>query len=202
MFERPEGWLSPFPAADAKQIVAEIKRVGAKTILEFGPGDSTECFARMGMEVTTCEHDPHWYDVAVERFKDTPNVKVLKFENEMPVPPIAELEYTKFDIAFVDAPQGYPMKRKKFKGYEDCSRLNTCLCALERCKLVILHDAVRGLERATLGRLNAMGYKFEHCMEYAKIWLPSPEPSLSTEPSATLEPSQKANHQMPIQPQP
>jgi hypothetical protein len=46
-------------------------------------------------------------------------------------------------------------------GQEDCSRLNTCLAALKLAPVVLLHDAIRPLERATLGRLELAGHKVE-----------------------------------------
>jgi hypothetical protein len=46
-------------------------------------------------------------------------------------------------------------------GQEDCSRLNTCLSALQHAPVVYLHDAVRPLERATLTRLERDGHKVE-----------------------------------------
>jgi hypothetical protein len=138
-----------------------VEAIGAKTILEFGPGASTEVFAGFGLLVTTVEHQQKWYEVAKERFKDRPNVRVLKGEDEIPfrVPELDDSE--KFDMAFVDAPQGYYPKRKIHKGYEDCSRFNSTLFALERAPVVFLHDAIRPLERGTLCRLTRMGYQVE-----------------------------------------
>jgi hypothetical protein len=122
---------------------------------------------------TTCEHDPHWYQVARERFKDAPNVRVLKYENEGPLPPIEGMD-ERFDVGFVDSPQGYGQKRKVLPGCEDCNRLNTTLYALNRCKVVYLHDIHRELEWATLGRLNRHGYRVETSgAKFARI-LPHP----------------------------
>jgi predicted O-methyltransferase YrrM len=141
-----------------KNVASQLQ---AKTVLEFGPGLSTEALAGLGLQVTTVEHDQHWYEVAKERFKDNPNVRVLKGEDEMPflVPDLDPDE--KFDFAFVDAPQGYFPRRKIHKGYEDCSRFNTALFALQRAPVVLMHDVIRPLERGTLCRLNRMGYHFD-----------------------------------------
>jgi hypothetical protein len=157
---RPEGTVTLHPR-DINYFKFEISSLGAKSILEFGPGDSTQIFADLGLQVTTVEHSEKWYEVAKERFKDYPNVRVLKGEDEMPFIIHGMGAYEKFDLAFVDAPEGYPPRRKIHKGYEDCSRINTCLAALERAPVVLLHDVVRGLERGTLNRLNRLGYKIE-----------------------------------------
>lgn len=161
----PEGVRPPkavvLHGKDLEYFRTEVSMLGAKTLLEFGPGDSTEFFASLGLHVTTVEHEDRWYEAAKERFKDNPNVRVLKGEDEMPFR-VPELEPdTKFDLAFVDAPQGYAPKRKVHKGYEDCSRYNTAMFALERCPVVLLHDTIRPLERGTLNRLNRMGYQVD-----------------------------------------
>jgi hypothetical protein len=146
---------------DIECFKAAVEAIGAKTILEFGPGASTEVFARFGLLVTTVEHQQKWYEVAKERFKDYPNVRVLKGEDEIPfrVPELDDSEM--FDMAFVDAPQGYYPMRKAHKGYEDCSRYNTTLFALQRAPVVFLHDTIRPLERGTLNRLRRMDYQVE-----------------------------------------
>lgn len=89
------------------------------------------------------------------RYWDEPKVKAEAVANQQ------------FDVAFVDSPKGFNKAipgirgvRKKHPGMEDCSRLNTCLFALERAPIVFLHDAKRPLERGTLGRLCAMGHSF------------------------------------------
>lgn len=178
---------------DVKYFKFEIQNLGAKSILEFGPGDSTEVFASLGLQVTTVEHIEKWYKVALERFKDRPNVRVLKGEDEMPFIVHGMGDYEKFDLAFVDAPAGYFPRRKIHKGYEDCSRINTCLFALQRAPVVLLHDCNRGLERGTLGRLTSMGYKTEVIplpFGMGKItW--RPEQTSSIEHSETLVPSPK-----------
>ena len=67
----------------------------------------------------------------------------------------------RFDVGFVDSPQGYVLARKVLPGCEDCNRLNTTLYALDRCKVVYLHDIHRDLEWNTLGRLNRFGWRIE-----------------------------------------
>jgi hypothetical protein len=146
---------------DLRYFQFEIDSLGAKSILEFGPGASTEFFAKLGLQVTTVEHSEKWFEAAVERFKDYPNVRVLKGEDEMPFRVEGMGSYERYDLAFVDAPQGYEPLRKAHPGYEDCSRFNTTMLALQHAPVVLLHDTVRSLERGTLNRLNRMGYKIE-----------------------------------------
>lgn len=158
---RPEG-TPTLHHTDVELLKSEIARLGAKTVLEFGPGSSTKLFAELGLNVTTIEHMERWYQVALEMFKDYPNVRVLKGEDEMPFVAHGLGADERFDFAFVDAPQGYKPLRKIHPGYEDTSRFNTTLLALQHSPVVLLHDATRPCERGTLMRLHRMGYAFEY----------------------------------------
>jgi len=149
-----------FPYEDYGQLIDEVQVSGAKTAIEFGPGISTLALIESGLEeIVTCEHDQNWIDCYQRQYAKHKQVKFYKFKNE-PEVVILDLDPDKqFDFGFVDTPKGYAAARVPLKGQEDCSRLNTCMAALERAPIVLLHDAYRPLERATLGRLNAMGYK-------------------------------------------
>ena len=147
---------------------------GKKRILEFGPGCSTWALIESGCpEIVTCEYDPRFLESAKEKFKDYPQVKVIPFLDTAPEAQ-ADLQ-GEFDLAFVDSPKGYrnipgktpPGGRIRHKGQEDCSRLNTCLLALKHSPIVLLHDAYRPCERATLGRLSALGHEITF---YPNAW--------------------------------
>lgn len=159
---RPAGAHPPVVAADIEVFKSEIERVNAKSILEFGPGDSTQAFLELGVgRIVTCEHKDKWRKVAQKRFKKEPRVEVHAYSDTVPVVVTPDLGGERFDLALVDSPQGFYPMRKAHPGMEDCSRLNTCLFALEHAKVVLLHDAFRPLERGTLGRLNALGFNIE-----------------------------------------
>lgn len=205
-WERPANFASPYDQEDKDTLCKQITATGATSVLEFGPGDSTDFMSRLtihkqetdgsltessDLKVTTCEHMDKWYKVNKKRFKDRPQVRVLKYANEMPVTVEGLDDDERFDLGFVDSPQGYNPFRKAFPGYEDCSRLNTTLFALQRCRAVLLHDAARPLERGTLGRLSAMGYEYHFLNPITAIIthgdkirfdLPSPEKSGGASP--------------------
>jgi predicted O-methyltransferase YrrM len=146
-------------SADVRLLTEAV--AGATSVLEFGPGGTTDIFIKAGVpRIVTCEYIDRWYEVAKERFKDVPAVEVLKFHDTIPVT-VDGLGDETFDVGFVDAPKGYMRGRYVHAGFEGYSRYNTTLFALERCKVVYLHDAMRPLERATLGRLRLMGYQYE-----------------------------------------
>jgi hypothetical protein len=169
-WERAAG-ASTHHSADVKLLTEAVR--DAKSVLEFGPGDTTEIFIKAGIpRIVTCEYIDKWLEVAKERFKDVPSVAVLPFTDTVPVD-VPGLEQETFDVGFVDAPKGYAGARKVHPGLADCSRYNTTLYALERCKVVYLHDAIRPLERATLSRLRLMGYDHEFLKSpfgLARIW--------------------------------
>ncbi len=147
-----------FETDDNERISEEIKRVKAETVLEFGPGDSTQAMLDMGIKrIVTCENINKWFLVAKKRFKNEKRVTILRFYDEMPCRVDGLGENERFDLGFVDAPKGFNPARKIHEGFSDCSRLNTLLYALQRCKVVLLHDATRPLERATLFRVWATG---------------------------------------------
>lgn len=137
----------------------------AKRVLEIGPGISTFALLEAGVEeIVTLEHDPTWYDKAVEDFKEYPQVKVGRYQ-DLPVATCDLAPDEQFDLALVDSPKGFTKPvlnvegvRVAHPGMEDCSRLNTCILALKHAPVVLLHDAYRPLERATVGRLSAMGH--------------------------------------------
>jgi hypothetical protein len=158
-WERAEG-AATFHPRD-QQLLFEATK-DAESVLEFGPGNTTDIFTKAGVKkIVTCEYIDKWLDVAIQRFADEPHIHVLRFWDTMPVTVDGLGDDETFDVGFVDAPKGFAPARFVHPGYGDCSRFNTTLFALERCKVVYLHDATRPLERGTLGRLNAMGYKHE-----------------------------------------
>jgi hypothetical protein len=177
MKKNPLAWeratsAATFHLKDAKHLAEAVQ--GVSSVLEFGPGGTTDVFIKAGVpRIITCEYIEKWYEAARERFSENVNVGVLRFNDTVPVTVEGLDPDEMFDIGFVDAPKGYAAARKAHPGYEDCSRFNTTLFALERCKVVYLHDATRPLERGTLGRLHVMGYDHEFLdspFGLARIW--------------------------------
>jgi hypothetical protein len=148
-----------FHPKDEKHLTEAVQ--GVNSVLEFGPGGTTDVFIKAGVKkIVTCEYIDKWLDVAMQRFADAPNVHVLKFHDTVPVTVDGLSDNEMFDVGFVDAPKGYAAARTVHPGLADCSRFNTTLFALQRCKAVFLHDATRPLERGTLAKLRLMGYGY------------------------------------------
>ena len=136
---------------------------GVSSVVEFGPGYSTFAFIEAGVpEIVGLEHDDKWFALQTERFETFPQVTIGRYWDTAPKATVPDdITARTFDIAFVDSPKGYKGGRKVHDGQADCSRLNTCLAALDIAPIVYLHDAVRPLERCSLSRLNALGHKIE-----------------------------------------
>lgn len=134
----------------------------AASVIEFGPGGSTYAFIEAGCEkIVTCEHDDEWLAKAEKRFAEYDQVQVLRYRNEPKVVVEGLHGRASFDLAFVDSPLGVAGKRLEHPGQEGCARLNTLEYALKRAPVVLLHDAHRDGEQASLERIKADGHKVE-----------------------------------------
>lgn len=149
------------PKSDLNDLRREAKRLGAEHVLEFGPGFSTYAFLEAGCQVVTLEHSPYWHGKAQHRFKDDERVKIVPYMN-LRVIYAPKVEGMRFDLAFVDSPQGVSKPgHVVHRGQEGLSRYNTMRFALEAAPVVLLHDANRRGERATLKKLVGAGYRVE-----------------------------------------
>ena len=145
---------SIFGFADYGALLTEVRRVGARSALEFGPGASTLALIEGGCEsILSFEHDARWLASAREQLAAFPHVRVERYENLPELRPLG----AEFDLAFVDSPNGEEKRRIRHPGQADCARFNTVLAALQAAPLVLLHDARRPGEQATLRRVEAAG---------------------------------------------
>jgi hypothetical protein len=150
---------SVFTFDDYAVLLSEAKRVNAMRVLEFGPGNSTLAWIEADCdEIISLEHNPKWMAVARDKLSGMhPNLRLLSYKNA-PKINLPELNGKTFDLAFVDSPVGVDLKSgTSFPGQENCSRLNTLLFALSRTPVVLLHDAKRPGEQATLDRIRNCG---------------------------------------------
>jgi len=147
-----------FPTEDSS--ILYVFAAGLTSILEFGPGLSTETFIKVHCsDIVTCENHPKWYEVAIERFKDYPQVEVIKYENT-PIVNIPILANRQFELAFVDNPVGANNKNRVIhKGQEKLARWNTLEFCMNHCNLVFLHDCKRSGEQNSLSRAKQLGWE-------------------------------------------
>jgi hypothetical protein len=148
-----------FSFDDYGALLAECRRINARTILEFGPGISTLALIESGAErIATCEYQDQWIAAAQERLKGHRQVSLHRYRNDAEVS-VNGLCRARFDLAFVDSPVGQPSPRSvTHPGQEECNRLNTVLYAISRAPVVLLHDAKREGEGYTLARVAAAGH--------------------------------------------
>jgi len=143
---------------DEVAMIQAVKDHHIKTLLEFGPGKSTEIWLAAGVKfITTCEHDPRWRDRARAMFAGQLSINVRGYENT-PEIVIPELEGKTFDAIFVDSPAGYDGGRMEHPDQEGCARLNTLRFAVRHTRgVVLLHDARRPGEQKSLFRIASEG---------------------------------------------
>jgi hypothetical protein len=148
---------SVFTFDDYAVLLTEAKRINAMRVLEFGPGNSTLAWIEAGCdEIVSLEHNAKWMGIAKDKLGSHSNVCLMSYQNA-PEIEVSGLGGT-FDLAFVDSPPGVDLKSgTRFPGQENCSRLNTLLFALSRAPVVLLHDARRPGEQATLDRIRNCG---------------------------------------------
>lgn len=152
-----------FSFEDYAALMKLVEEIGAKRVLEFGPGISTLALIEAGVEVIdSYEYDSTFLASAQERFQAYPQVTVRRFYNAslcvvLDPPPDAR----RYALAFVDSPIGEGPRRRLLPGQEELSRYNTVMYALSKAPVVALHDAKRDGEQNTLARLAAEGFTHE-----------------------------------------
>lgn len=154
MFRLYQHERSVFGFDDYGALISEIKRIDARKVLEFGPGISTLAFIESGCtDIVTLEYQARWIASAKNRLWQYKNVKIIPYENTPDIV-IPDLDKSRFDMIFVDSPMGtdLPMATR-FRGQENCSRLNTVSWSLRHAPVVLLHDAKRPGEERTLARI-------------------------------------------------
>jgi hypothetical protein len=164
---------------DYQSLLSFLKEHKIETVLEFGPGASTWCFAEAGCEVDSFEHKEKWHRQFTAAFQHNPKIRIHEYQNDDPIE-IPELEGKQFDLAFVDSPNGVSGNNP-----EACSRLNTCEAAARYVQRVILHDAQRGGEQNTLSLFAERGWMIESIDPDGKMALLS-KPSGSRGGQASL----------------
>ncbi len=126
------------PSARELNALAEFaRRNNVRTVLEFGPGRSTEYFLNAGCEVWSFEYQERWLRHCRRTFAGRPRLTLGRFEN-VPDVRLPELVGRRFDMAFVDSPTAAhrPVAVPQ-------SRLNTTLAAARYSDVILLHDVDR-----------------------------------------------------------
>lgn len=122
-----------------------------RSVLEFGPGESSEAFLECGCNVCSLEHDPKWCDALRRMLGARAGLEILLYRVE-PELAIPELAGRQFDLALVDGPPSGLFRR--------FARLNTMEFAASRAGIVMLHDALRPKEQNTLMVLEEKGWQW------------------------------------------
>lgn len=141
-----------------------VRREGIQSILEFGPGRSTLMFVAAGCEVWTAECNAYWLTHYQQLFANEPVIHVIPYEN-VPSVSIPELEGRRFELAFIDSPAGHESPPGM------SSRLNACEFGAQHTDRLLLHDAERPGEQATIHRMQETGWKIDGTWDGARCTL-------------------------------
>jgi hypothetical protein len=140
--------------SDYGAVVDTVSALGAKRILEFGPGSSTLALIEGGAtSIDTCEDDQVWAEIyeerLVRRFPDI--VHLHRYSWKLTGPIIPALDSETFDLALIDGP------------FETERRFPIIGYALQRCRSVLVPTEDAGRTNQSLFRpyLNMLA-KNEH----------------------------------------
>jgi len=120
-----------------------MQLVKPERIIEWGPGESTEIMLDEDpdVKIISIEHDTAWYNKAVERFKDYPNVGLKLYDRAMEKKkckyPYWAFKWAPYDLAFIDG-------RRRV----ECAIV--AMQCLSDKGVAILHDAGRRVYRKPL----------------------------------------------------
>jgi predicted O-methyltransferase YrrM len=137
---------------EAAFLRAFVQANSVRTVLEFGPGKSTQIFLDAGCEVWSLEHNPVWYERIRQQLGQPPGLKQLLLYAFKPELEIPGLEARRFDLAFVDGPPALL--------YQWRARLNAIEFAAARTDVILLHDANREKERDSMRVMEEKGWRW------------------------------------------
>ena len=127
------------PLEDDFKIIKDIiNDINAKKILEFGPGESTLFFKKLGMIIHSYENNQKYLELNRKN-----NIDCFLYKD---VDGLGIINHEEYDLCFVDGP----------KGISTLSRYNTLKFSIEKCKYTILHDAHRKGEMESLNKLQKL----------------------------------------------
>lgn len=94
-------------ACDHQAVVDVVRRTGAQTVLEFGPGTSTLSLIEGGaMRIDACEDDPHWFHIHCRRVEDRYPERVTMVPYTWGGPPMQINGLAdRYDLALIDGPR-------------------------------------------------------------------------------------------------
>lgn len=109
LYPKERHWWS---FADYGAVLSTVQRLGARRVLEFGPGSSTLALVEGGaIAVDTCEDDPKWLAVHQARiareFAGLVFVHRYTWADPLVIP---ELEGRRYDLALIDGPHDTPRR--------------------------------------------------------------------------------------------
>jgi hypothetical protein len=140
-----------------------------QSILEFGPGVSTNEFSKIECVdvIHSYEAKDDYYKNASEVFMGATKIQIYKYDDSRNIEDILAFNppLKQYDFGFVDGPYG--------PSYRIYSRINSCIIAKRFCKTFMLHDCERRGEVNTLLILKSIGMNIKVLSERLCLITPS-----------------------------
>lgn len=146
--QMPNSWSIDDAEALFLRRFVEVNQVN--TVLEFGPGRSTQVMLDAGCSVWALEHDLRWLEIVRSKVGNSGGLKLLTSYTVAPELKIPEVEGLRFDMAFIDGPPAAL--------YRKFGRINAIEFAAARTDVLLLHDALRELERNSMEVMEEKGW--------------------------------------------
>lgn len=127
-----------------KYICDNFPSTSYPNILELGGGKSTKCWAEMGYNITSIEHDATYlneYSIHAPLTNDYYNEEILK----------QEINRQNWDILIIDGPPGKFNSRHKFQNYIDINNF----------KVIVIDDIHRVNEAKIFDGLKHKGWQLK-----------------------------------------
>jgi predicted O-methyltransferase YrrM len=135
---------------EASFLRAFVQSNRTRTVLEFGPGKSTQTFLDAGCEVWSLEHDPAWHERLRQQLGEPAGLRQLLQYTFWPELRVLDLQAERFDLAFVDGPPTSFFRR--------FARLNAIEFAAARTDVILLHDSRREMEQNSMMVMEEKGW--------------------------------------------
>lgn len=132
-------WLESFAAAMCARHMP--------LVCEFGPGASTHALLKAGCHVTTFETDVRAHCIISAEFHPFATSRLVRNAPGMDIPTLG----SPADWVFVDGPPGGELVDGK-------SRWHALQWAALQCSVIVLHDALRDGEKASIAAMQAAGW--------------------------------------------
>lgn len=121
-----------------------IKKHNIKTVLEFGPGTSTQIFIEENCDILSIENNVDYINLYRKKFMLHKNLEIIFNDQNNIIVIKNQLKNKKFDLCFVDGPRA---DRDQYKMF---NRIDSYILAKDYGKYILCHDSKRKKDRNSI----------------------------------------------------